>query len=75
MPAVTEVAKDLPTRLRAAAAAVTDAKGAYDLRVRQRDELIVEAIDDHGLSQIAVAQLAGVVKGRISAILAKPGDE
>jgi predicted XRE-type DNA-binding protein len=75
MPAPTEVAQDLPTRLRAAATAVSDAKTAYDLRVRQRDQLVREAIDDHGMSQIAVAQLAGVVKGRISAILAKPDDD
>ena len=75
MPAPTEVAQDLPTRLRASAAAVRDAKKAYDLRVKQRDQLVREAIDEHGMSQIAVADLAGVVKGRISAILAKPDDE
>lgn len=70
---VTEVAKDLPARLRAAAAAVKDAKKAYELRLQQRDELIVEAIDEHDMSQIRVAELAGVAKGRISPILAKAG--
>lgn len=75
MRAAAEVAQDLPTRLRKSAAAVKDAKSAYDLRVQQRDRLIREAIDDEGMSQIAVAELAGVVKGRISAILAKPDDD
>lgn len=75
MPAPSEVAQDLPTRLRASAAAVKDAKKAYDLRVQQRDKLIREAIDEEGMSQIKVADLAGVVKGRISAILAKPDDD
>jgi len=66
-----EVAQDLPTRLRKAAAAVVDARKAYELRLQQRDELIVEAIDEHDMSQIRVAELAGVAKGRISPILAK----
>jgi predicted XRE-type DNA-binding protein len=75
MSATTEVAQDLPSRLRKAAAAVGDAKGAYELRIRQRDQLVREAIDEHSMSQIAVADLAGVAKGRISAILAKPDDD
>jgi len=75
MPASAEVAHDLPSRLRAAAAAVTDAKKAWDLRIKQRNAIIVEAIDEHGMSQMAVADLAGVVKGRISAILANSDDD
>lgn len=73
MPATTEVARDLPTRLRKAAAAVADARKAYELSLELRDEIIVEAIDEHDMSQIAVAELAGVAKGRISPILAKAG--
>jgi predicted XRE-type DNA-binding protein len=75
MPAPTEVAQDLASRLRAAAAAVKDAEGALRLRHQQRNRIIVEAIDEEGMSQMAVADLAGVAKGRISAILAKPDDD
>jgi len=75
MPAPSEVAQDLPTRLRAAAAAVKDAEAAVKLRHRHRNAIILEAIDEHGMSQQAVAKLAGVAKGRISAILANPGDD
>lgn len=75
MPAPVEVAKDLPARLRAAAAAVRDAEGALKLRLRHRRQLILEAIDDEGMSQLEVAKLAGVAKSRISAILASPDDE
>jgi len=66
---VTEVLPDLTPRIKAAAAAVADAKEAYDLALEQRDQLIVDAIDG-GMSQQAVATIAGVAKGRISAILA-----
>jgi predicted XRE-type DNA-binding protein len=73
MPAPTEVAQDLPTRLRKAAAAVADARKSYELALELRDQIIVEAIDEHDMSQIRVAELAGVAKGRISPILAKAG--
>lgn len=69
-----QVLVDYRERIPAAAAAARDAKEAYDLRVKQRDELIVAAVDE-GMTQQAVAALAGVAKGRISAILAKPGDD
>jgi hypothetical protein len=49
---------------------VGDTRKAYELSLAARDELIVEAIDVEGMSQKAVADLAGVAKGRISAILA-----
>jgi predicted XRE-type DNA-binding protein len=71
----TEVAQNLPARLKAAAADVGDTRKAYELSLAARDELIVEAIDVEGMSQKAVADLAGVAKGRISAILAKPDDD
>jgi predicted XRE-type DNA-binding protein len=70
-----EVVQDLPTRLAAAAAAVSDAQGALKLRLRHRRELILEAIDHEGMSHQAVAKLIGVAKGRISAILAAPDDD
>lgn len=66
----TEVAQDLPARLKAAAADVSDTRKAHELSLAARDELIVRAIDVEGMSQKAVADLAGVAKGRISAILA-----
>jgi predicted XRE-type DNA-binding protein len=73
MPVTAEVARDLPARLRKAAAAVADTRKAYQLALQQRDEIIVEAIDEHDMSQIKVAELAGVAKGRINPILAKAG--
>lgn len=63
------VLTDLPARIKAAAADTRDAKEAYDLATEQRNRLIVEAVDG-GMTQQAVAALAGVAKGRISAILA-----
>lgn len=63
-----EVLPDLIPRIRAAAAEARDATDAASLRQRQRDELIVAAVDQ-GISQRAVAEAAGVSKGRIIAIL------
>jgi predicted XRE-type DNA-binding protein len=71
----TEVAQDMPSRLRAAAAAVKDADDALRLKLKHRRELILEAIDEQGMSQLQVAKLAGVAKSRISAILASPDDD
>ena len=65
----TEVRTDVTPRLKAAAAAVTDTRDAYHLALDQRDELVVEAVDQ-GISQRTVATAAGVQVGRISAILA-----
>jgi len=75
MPASAEVAHDLPARLTAAQAAVKDAESALRLRLRHRRQLILEAIDEEGMSQQEVAKLAGVAKSRISAILASPDDD
>lgn len=63
------VLTDLPTRIKAAAEETRDAREAYDLATEQRNKLIVEAVDG-GMTQKEVATLAGVAKGRISAILA-----
>ena len=63
------VATDLPNRMAAAVEEVKDTRDAYELALAQRDQLVVEAID-RGMTQTQVAKLAGVQKGRISAILA-----
>lgn len=64
-----EVLTDLPARLEAAAKEVRERKDAYNLALQQRNELIVAAVDD-GMSQKKVADLAGIHKGRMTAILA-----
>lgn len=64
------VASEVRVRLEKAASEVADSKDAYDLAVEQRDQLVLEAIDLHGMSHQAVAAAIGVAKGRISAILA-----
>ena len=63
------VLEDLVPRLNAARTHVQDTFEAYHLAVKQRDELVVRAVDQ-GCSQRAVAEAAGVRKSRISAILA-----
>lgn len=63
-----EVVSDLLPRIRAAATAARDAQDSAMLRRRQRDELIVEAVDA-GVSQRAIAAAAGVKKSRIVAIV------
>jgi hypothetical protein len=71
----TTVLADREARLKAAARHVADCKKAYDLALEQRDELVVEAVDE-GMSQLAVARCIGVAKGRISVILAaSQGDD
>lgn len=71
------VASEVKIRLEKAAAEARDRKESYDVAVEQRDQLVLEAIDLHGMSHTAVAAAIGVAKGRISAILAnsQPGDE
>jgi len=63
------VATDLPTRLHSAATEVRDAEDAFRLAVERRDELVMEAIDRHGMPHSAVAELIGVHKGRIHGII------
>jgi DNA-directed RNA polymerase specialized sigma24 family protein len=65
------VATDLPTRLHAAATEARDAEEAWRMAVERRDEVVVEAIDVHGMPQSAVAEILGVAKGRIHGILVK----
>ena len=63
------VATDLPARLHQAAVEVRDAEEAWKLAIQRRDELVVEALDVHGMPQTAVAEIIGVRKGRIHGIL------
>lgn len=65
----TEPLPDLLPRIRHLAAETADALDAYELLRRQRDELIVQAVDN-GVSQREVAHAAGVSKGRITQLLA-----
>ena len=71
----TEVAETMPARLRKVAAAVTDTGTAHKLALKQRRELILEAIDTEGMHQREVANLLGLAQSRITAILATPGDD
>lgn len=63
------VATDFPARLHKAAQDARDAEEAWRLAVERRDELVIEAVDVHGMPQSAVAELIGVRKGRIHGIL------
>lgn len=63
------VATEFPARLSKAAKEARDREEAWRLAIEQRDELVVEAIDVHGMPQTAVAEIIGVRKGRIHAIL------
>jgi len=63
------VATDLPTRLHRAAVEARDAEEAWRLAIQRRDQVVVEALDVHGMSQTAVAEIIGVRKGRIHGIL------
>jgi DNA-directed RNA polymerase specialized sigma subunit len=64
------VAEAFPDRLRKAAKEVQERRDALILALEHRDELVVQAVDDESMSHSAVADLIGVRKGRISAILA-----
>jgi hypothetical protein len=66
------VATDLLARIGSLAAEARDAADATALIRRQRDELIVEAVDE-GVSQLTIARAAGLSKGRIIAILGNAG--
>lgn len=64
----TEVLPDVLPRIKALAAATSDAYDAAKLLQRQRDELIAEAVDA-GISQRAVAEHASMARSRVVAIL------
>lgn len=70
------VAEDYVPRLEKAAQAVRDAAGALKLRIRERDRIIVEAVDHGGLSQRQVLKAAGLTStGTITSILARSDDD
>lgn len=64
------VSAEVAIRLAKAADEMRDRKDSYRAAVEQRDQLVVEAIDLHGMAHTAVAKAIGVAPGRISAILA-----
>jgi predicted XRE-type DNA-binding protein len=64
------VASEVRIRLQKAAEVARDHGEAYRAALEQRDKIVVEAVDVHGMSQLAIAEAIGVKKGRISAILA-----
>lgn len=64
---------DFIPRLEAAAAAVRDADQAAKLRHRQRNLLVIEAVDA-GVSQRAVARALGIAQTRIIRILGTDPD-
>lgn len=63
------VAEEVRVRLDKAQAEVRDRHEAWRAALEQRDAIVVEAVDVHGASQLAVANVLGVAKGRVSAIL------
>lgn len=71
------VSSEVKVRLEKAATDVSDSKEAYELAVERRDQLVLEAIDLHGMAHGAVADAIGVARGRISAILgaSQSGDD
>jgi predicted XRE-type DNA-binding protein len=70
-----EVLTPMPERLAAAAVAVAEAADALRLARQLRDELVVQAVDEEGISQRSVAAAAGITGARVAAILAHPGDD
>lgn len=61
-------------RLKKAAATVAERKKAYQLALKQRNEIIVEAVDD-GYPQTSAARNAGVKQPHITRIIAGSYDD
>jgi predicted XRE-type DNA-binding protein len=66
-----EILPELPERLRAAGRAVRDAKQTLAAEQERRDRVIVQAIDEGGMSQHLVAELVGLAQPSIPRILAE----
>lgn len=66
------VAPEVAVRLKKAQELVDDAEEAWKLALAQRRDIVMEALDVHGASQVSVAQVLGVVKGRIHGIILGP---
>lgn len=62
------VLEDYRPRLEAAARDVADAKTELELAITARNELVVDAVD-HGMTQLAVANAAGVSQPTVTKIL------
>lgn len=71
----THVLQDMTSRLQDAAAAAAAAHATYRARIRDRDQLIVQAVDE-GMAHRPVADAVGF-KGvaRVTAILAASHDD
>ena len=69
-----DIGSDLLKRITSLSNAARDAEDAWRLAIRQRDELIVEAVDQR-ISQRSIAHHAGISKGRIIAILGNSTSE
>jgi hypothetical protein len=69
------VAQDMPARLAAAAAAVTDTGKAHRLALKHRRELIFEAVDTEGMHQREVARWPASRSPGSAAILARPDED
>jgi hypothetical protein len=67
----TEQPTDLPTRLATASRETDEAYEHYIAKKELRDELIVQAINDDGLSWRAVEKYTGRRPGALQTILAK----
>jgi len=68
------VLDDLPARLAASATQVESTFAAWKLALRQRDALIVEAVDA-GMRQGVVATTAGVSSPHVTRVLANAGSD
>ena len=66
------VAEEVKIRLEKAQSHVKDTEAAWHAALEQRDAIVVEAVDHHGASQLGIAQVLGIAKGRVLAILAGP---
>lgn len=64
------VASEVAVRLKKAQDSVEETEEAWRLSLEQRDAIVLEAVDVHGVSQQAIAKVLGVTKGRIHGILA-----
>jgi len=69
-----EVLPDYLPRVSKLSRMVRDAEDAWRLLLRQRDEVIVDAVDN-GISQRAVAAAAGMSRGRVVGILGNHDEE
>jgi DNA-directed RNA polymerase specialized sigma24 family protein len=63
------VASEVAVRLRKAQESVDETEEAWRLALEHRDRIVLEAVDVHGVSQVAIAKELGVAKGRIHGIL------